>query len=296
MKADLKARVYIHKMHRNYQCNMTLSICIHQILWCLVKPIPQILSPTLFFELVGLRKQLRMCDRCLACQGKGAPKEMNYKNFSSTKAWDLTTIYHEGYVCRALPFGACRGTSYTMFFLELGGTSLLVVFELWWCRAAMILWVWMELTTFYHTLIPKYGNHAKALSLLSFPVNVFFPNGVQNKKHSFVCSFFHLVTCVRLPFPAKPEISLHNLNGEDDYSELSSRFKGSAVKTLVWWLARETQTFADTMPEDALTFALVSCTNWCSKELGFSFWGSSHLVYLKTLLLKTLPRTKLWTP
>ena len=41
---------------------------------------------------------LRMCDRCLACQGKGAPDPMNYKNFSSRKAYDLTTINHDGYV------------------------------------------------------------------------------------------------------------------------------------------------------------------------------------------------------
>lgn len=39
-----------------------------------------------------------MCDRCLACQGKDAPDPMNYKNFSSRKAYDLTTINHDGYV------------------------------------------------------------------------------------------------------------------------------------------------------------------------------------------------------
>ena len=41
---------------------------------------------------------LRMCDRCLARQGKGAPLAMHYKNFSDNKAWPLTILSHEGYL------------------------------------------------------------------------------------------------------------------------------------------------------------------------------------------------------
>ena len=43
-------------------------------------------------------KQLRMCDRCFASQAQSVPDPMNYKNFGSRKAWDLTTIRHESYL------------------------------------------------------------------------------------------------------------------------------------------------------------------------------------------------------
>ena len=39
-----------------------------------------------------------MCDRCLARQGKDAPPAMNYKNFSDSKAWDLTVLSHQAYL------------------------------------------------------------------------------------------------------------------------------------------------------------------------------------------------------
>lgn len=40
----------------------------------------------------------RMCDRCLASQGKNTPVAMHYKNFSNQKAWDLTFIDCNGYL------------------------------------------------------------------------------------------------------------------------------------------------------------------------------------------------------
>jgi len=41
-----------------------------------------------------------------------------------------------------------------------------------------------------------------------------------------------------------------NLGGEDGFAELGTRFKASHVKVIVWWLARESQEFADTMPNE----------------------------------------------
>lgn len=53
----------------------------------------------------------------------------------------------------------------------------------------------------------------------------------------------------RLGLPAKPQINCHSLNLKgDDYAELSSRFKASAVKVLVWFLACESQKYADQKP------------------------------------------------
>ena len=45
-----------------------------------------------------LSHQRRMCDRCLAQQGKHAPPAMHYKNFGDHKAWHLTEIHHDGYL------------------------------------------------------------------------------------------------------------------------------------------------------------------------------------------------------
>ena len=42
-----------------------------------------------------------MCDRCLvqnAQKGKHVAPAMDYKNFSHSRAWDLTLITHEGYL------------------------------------------------------------------------------------------------------------------------------------------------------------------------------------------------------
>ncbi|CAL1130606.1 unnamed protein product [Cladocopium goreaui] len=57
-KADLKARVQVHALTRNYLCNL-------------------------------------ICDRCLAATGDKCPESMYYKNFSHTAAWPLTAIDHE---------------------------------------------------------------------------------------------------------------------------------------------------------------------------------------------------------
>lgn len=65
-----------------------------------------------------------------------------------------------------------------------------------------------------------------------------------------------VVAVLRLGLPAKPQINLHNLKGDEDYTELSSRFKGASVKILVWWLARESQKFADRNPEEPLQFQI----------------------------------------
>lgn len=40
-------------------------------------------------------------------------------------------------------------------------------------------------------------------------------------------------------------LTLAGLGGNSDYAELSSRYKGSHVKTMLWWLAKKTQETAD---------------------------------------------------
>lgn len=40
----------------------------------------------------------RMCDSCLAQKGVHSPEALNYKNFTSTSAWQFTRVSHEDYV------------------------------------------------------------------------------------------------------------------------------------------------------------------------------------------------------
>ena len=71
-------------------------------------------------------------------------------------------------------------------------------------------------------------------------------------------------SATRLGLPAKPQINSNSLKGDDDYAELSSRFKGSAVKILVWWVAHETRKQADRFPDEPMIFNWVPVV--CSRE------------------------------
>ena len=42
--------------------------------------------------------EIRMCDSCLARKGVNCPDEMNYKNITSTNAWELTRISDADYL------------------------------------------------------------------------------------------------------------------------------------------------------------------------------------------------------
>ena len=60
--------------------------------------------------------------------------------------------------------------------------------------------------------------------------------------------------------PCKPVLTLAGLGGLADYAELSSRYKGSHVKIMLWWLAKKTQEVADQLPNDVELQVLASCT------------------------------------
>lgn len=61
----------------------------------------------------------------------------------------------------------------------------------------------------------------------------------------------HSNETTRLSVPGKPQINNAGLGGPDDYAELSTRFKASHVKTLIFWLCLETTKFANANPDDA---------------------------------------------
>ena len=53
---------------------------------------------------------------------------------------------------------------------------------------------------------------------------------------------------LRFTMPAKSFLTKANLGGDDEYAEMGTRFKASHIKLLIWWLAKETQEFADQNP------------------------------------------------
>lgn len=55
---------------------------------------------------------------------------------------------------------------------------------------------------------------------------------------------------LRMHLPSKPHLTSANLGSEDGYGELGTRFKAAHVKLIVWWLAKESQQFADSHPDD----------------------------------------------
>lgn len=54
----------------------------------------------------------------------------------------------------------------------------------------------------------------------------------------------------RMTVPSKPHLCAQALGNNEDYAELSTKFKGSHVKTLLWWLAVETVHWADKNPNE----------------------------------------------
>jgi len=64
---------------------------------------------------------------------------------------------------------------------------------------------------------------------------------------------------LRLYLPAKPVLTLASLNGGDDYAELSSRYKASHIRLMVYWLATKTRKVANLRCDDVPLQVLAEC-------------------------------------
>lgn len=97
MKADLKARKQMHGFSRAY--NSSMGLAYYPVL---VLIIYEFHPPAyLGFSLICLDDSFstpRMCDSCLAQKGAHAPEALNYKNFTSTSAWQFTRVSHQDYI------------------------------------------------------------------------------------------------------------------------------------------------------------------------------------------------------
>ena len=95
MKADLKARKQIHGFQRGYNCDLKLGFKYGTLFVNMIFIVILIRFVTL---LIYHRKTSnRMCDSCLASQGKHCDNSMNYKNFFC-RGWEYTSIDHEMYL------------------------------------------------------------------------------------------------------------------------------------------------------------------------------------------------------
>lgn len=54
-------------------------------------------------------------------------------------------------------------------------------------------------------------------------------------------------------------LCLRALNGLNDYAEISTRYKASHVRLMLWWLARKTQETADSSDDDVLQVLATTC-------------------------------------
>ena len=68
----------------------------------------------------------------------------------------------------------------------------------------------------------------------------------------------HCASRLRLYLPRKPVLTMAGLGG-DEYSELSTRYKASHVRMMLFWLAKKTQEVADVMVDDVQIQVLASC-------------------------------------
>ena len=107
---------------------------------------------------------------------------------------------------------------------------------------------------------------------------IFYPMKVKGHTCSLVVATFP-----RFYLPVKPCLTSANL-GNDGFAELGTRFKASHVKLIIWWLARETQEFADRNPQ--VPWAVLD-----TKSLGEDNLSGSTLQSGKDMAIVTIPHT-----
>ena len=93
MKADLKARKWMHSLERHFNAGLRLNNLHRKSFFSfdvvvVQKPISYYVKPS---------QSMRMCDHCLANKTH-SDTLMYYKNFSSSAAWPCTSITSEMYL------------------------------------------------------------------------------------------------------------------------------------------------------------------------------------------------------
>ncbi|CAK9040577.1 unnamed protein product [Durusdinium trenchii] len=177
-----------------------------------------------------------LCERCLAQTGKHCPDIMSYRNFGSA-AWPMTEISHETY-------------------LQFDRDSL----SPWACVDG-----WRLDTVafdFLHMVYLGTGRDLFASGLRTLiERGVYEHTGIEDLDD--LLDFIHLEMhrdCGEAGFylPCKPVLNIASLGGLEDYAELTSRYKASHVKLMLWWLTRKCQVISDGKPDPILS-VLATC-------------------------------------
>ena len=243
--------------------------------------------------------QPRLCDNCLASLAPTGDPSMSGRNFSHDAAWQWTRLDHQGYLDHEpgdlSPYLQIEGWRFEtvvydwMHNLYLGvgrdlfssGLKLLIRKGVWenvdndWdtvlaavhsemhksCASWGFL-VWISQLCFSFSLgsIPNFPT--------AWPHQQSCPRRPMNhcSRKCCVCCFSYPVgkktqlTTIYLRFylPRKPVLTFAALGG-DECSELSSRYKASHVRLMLFWLGRKTQQVADQNQADVSLQILASC-------------------------------------
>ncbi|CAL1142427.1 unnamed protein product [Cladocopium goreaui] len=180
------------------------------------------------------------CDRCLALQGDNCPSELDYRNVGPSAAWNLTTITDETY--RVLDRGSLSPWA------QVPGFHFLTISHDW--LHHVYLGTARDLCASGILVLIQHGR---------FTAEAQGASDMEEILASVHASMRKTCTEHGLYLPAKPCLTSANLGFNDGFAELGTRYKASHVKLIVWWLARETQQFADQNPQEPVLNVLATC-------------------------------------
>ncbi|CAK9092949.1 Nipped-B-like protein B [Durusdinium trenchii] len=177
----------------------------------------------------------QICESCMARKDVRSPPGLNFRNFDpNSAAWMETMIDHPT-------------------FIAMGGSSPWQCMEGW--TLATTTWDWM------HNVYLGVGRDLLGSGLrLLIERGVFGPNPRLNEVLSEVQA--QMVRDCRqrgLPLPKKPALAWTSIGGDDDYCEMSSKFKAVHIKRMVWWLAFKSQEAADSNMDDRVLQTFATC-------------------------------------
>lgn len=218
----------------------------------------------------------RFCDTCLASLGKGTHPAMSGRNYSLAAAWWLTRLNHEAYVEKESgplsPYMNIEGFKiesvvYDLMhniFLGIGRDLFASGLKLLICKN-----VWEHLGEDWDTILA--GIHLEmhqtcaAYGFLAQFGYVFLFSPRLQTQSCWIPWLMAAACCsmlqqLRFYLPRKPVLTLSSLNGDgDEFSELSTRYKASHVRLMIFWLAKKSQEAADSNQNDADLQVLASC-------------------------------------
>ena len=211
--------------------------------------------------------QKRICDSCLAMDGKGAPDAMNYRNLGTTAGWPLTCITHQMYLNMdsnslspwiSVPGWKLETVSWDLMHnLFLGTGRDLVASSI---RALIDCGVFGDgelddildiIHLEMHRTCAEHGFLEMGLVVLIW----WFVDILEMKllkKCGSLSGFLQSWDCnlSRFYLPLKPVLSTSCIGGLSDYAEMSPRYKASHIKRMIWWIARKTHEISEQRPDE----------------------------------------------